>query len=67
MESIEHLSGVRQKHNLKSFDLLSQVCRLRVVLLGVYYESLNMFLTYAFYTPKVAEIVIVIFLLGGTS
>ncbi len=40
-------------------DSLWQVRRLVVVPLGVYYESLNMFLTYKFYTgtPKVEEIV----------
>ena len=34
-------------------DSLHQVCRLGVVLLGVYHESLNMYLSYTFYTSKV--------------
>ncbi len=37
-----------------TIDSLRQVRQLGVVLLEVYNESVNMFLTYKFYTPKVA-------------
>ncbi len=39
------------------FDSLHQVRWLGGVLLGVYNEAVNMFLTCTFYTPKVAEMV----------
>ena len=39
------------------YDSLRQVRWLGGILLRVYNDSVNMFLTYTFYTPKVAEMV----------
>ncbi len=42
-----------QELKIITIDLLRQVRRLGGVLLGVHNESVNVFLTYTFYTPKV--------------